>query len=511
MIEQLAEAVALAGVKEAFGVTGSGPTWNLITRLEQRGVRYFPAGHEGAGAIMAGAAGRAAGRLGVSLSIKGPGLANMAAGIAFNHFENLPTLSISEAYGENDPVSRMHKRMDQRTFVRPLVKGSFSLKQAARDFGSVTRLARSEVQGPVHIDLAETKECDQHTPPVQSSSDQEFEKARKLINEAKRPVVIAGSWALRQPWSSRLNDLTTPVFTTAAAKGLVDEASPFSAGIFTGAGQKLAPESIIIQRADLVIGLGLRNLEILTVRPFACKSLLVDGVRGSVMDGLDAGAHLIIDDRHAAELLLPLRHDWGRELIAECRVALETAHSSQDWLPVNCFRFLNSLTFNHGLVLDTGSFCTIGEHFWFASAVRPFYGSNNGRFMGGGIPSAIGAAIAAPKLPLFCAIGDGGMRMYPGELKLAVSENLPICFLLMRDGIYSSIAGATIHPMSRRAVELPLPSWAAAVEGMGCRSVIVNSIPDFQDAVQKWTRSEPLFVEAVFDPVPYMQMTKDLR
>jgi acetolactate synthase-1/2/3 large subunit len=229
-----------------------------------------------------------------------------------------------------------------------------------------------------------------------------------------------------------------------------------------------------------------------------------------VLDGLEPTVR-VIDNNGAADSLLPAPHSWGRDLIAECRAALESAHSKDDWLPANCFRFFNSMSLNHGLVLDTGSFCTIGEHFWIAAPSRPFHGSNNGRFMGGGIPSAIGAAIGSPNIPLFCAIGDGGMRMYPGEIKLAVSEKLPICFVLMRDGVYSSIACAATQPMSRRAVELPLPSWAAAIAGLGCPSVTVKSVGDFQNAVQKWPGSEPLFIECVFDPDPYMQMTKNLR
>ncbi|HUS11680.1 MAG TPA: thiamine pyrophosphate-binding protein, partial [Pyrinomonadaceae bacterium] len=296
MIERLAEALALAGVKNAFGVTGSGPTWKLITQLEGHGVRYFPSGHEGAGAIMAGAAGKAGSRLAISLSIKGPGLANMASGIAFNHFENLPALSISEAYGGNDPVSRMHKRMDQKAFLRPLVKGSFSLDEAAQDFQLVTQLARAEVQGPVHVDLAQTQGFSERITSLQNSSDEEFATARKLIDSAQRPIVIAGSWASRQNWAAGLKDLQVPVFTTAAAKGIVDESGPFSAGVFTGAGQKTAPESSIFRQADLVIAFGLRNLEVLTVRPFACKLLLVDAVAEPVTNGLEATLHLRDND-----------------------------------------------------------------------------------------------------------------------------------------------------------------------------------------------------------------------
>ena len=80
-IELLATLLVENGLRYVFGVTGSGSSLRLITELETRGVPYYPAAHEASAALMAGAVTRASGQLSASVSIKGPGLANMVPGI----------------------------------------------------------------------------------------------------------------------------------------------------------------------------------------------------------------------------------------------------------------------------------------------------------------------------------------------------------------------------------------------------------------------------------------------
>jgi acetolactate synthase-1/2/3 large subunit len=102
LAEDVAEGLVRNGVRVSFGVPGSGTSYQVITHLLDR-VPYYGASHEGSAAIMAGAFGRQSGSVGCSVSIKGPGLANMLPGIASNHFERLPTLSIAEATGPLTP------------------------------------------------------------------------------------------------------------------------------------------------------------------------------------------------------------------------------------------------------------------------------------------------------------------------------------------------------------------------------------------------------------------------
>ena len=102
------------------------------------------------------------------------------------------------------------------------------------------------------------------------------------------------------------------------------------------------------------------------------------------------------------------------------------------------------------------------------------------------------------------------MRDYPSEIRLAVQERLPVCFILMTDGLFGSIA-CTSETLSRRAVTIFGSSWLKTVEGMGCLAVAANSIEAFAQIIQSWNRQEPLYIEASFDPQSYALMTRRLR
>ena len=132
-IVTLADILVNNGVKYAFGITGGGKTLSLIKELEARGVLYINASHESSASIMAGAACKVLANSAISLSIKGPGLTNSIGGISFNFFENIPSISISEAYDFENNYERMHKRLNHHNFLGPLVSQIINLDINPKD------------------------------------------------------------------------------------------------------------------------------------------------------------------------------------------------------------------------------------------------------------------------------------------------------------------------------------------------------------------------------------------
>jgi thiamine pyrophosphate-dependent acetolactate synthase large subunit-like protein len=303
-----------------------------------------------------------------------------------------------------------------------------------------------------------------------------------------------------------------PVFTTAAAKGVLDESLVHSAGVFTGDGKELAPESHLLQEADLVVGLGLRNSEILSPKPFGRYTIMLDEAGDSFAEGFQPDV-LLTDLELVPAVLEALQgKSWGLESLARVKRQLQQALLTGSWLPATCFEVLNALDYPYGMLLDTGSFCTIGEHLWEATAGRFFLGASNSRYMGTAIPSAIGMAVCRPTVPLFCVVGDGGMGMYAAEIKHAIEAQWAICFVLMTDGRYGSVACVPQpQPLSRRAVTVPQPSWWQAIDGMRCEAHLVHSSAAFEKVVLSWRRKGPLFIETRFDPTSYASMTERLR
>ncbi len=519
MMKELALLLKEQGVEHAFGVTGSGNSWNLIDHLENNGIKYHPVAHEAAGALMAGAATRMTGKTAVSISIKGPGTTNMLPGIAANYLENIPSLSISEAYGTAAPSFKMHKRLDHRSLLSSIVKARITLDDVGASLPQAIELAQDEIPAPVHLDLCTAGES---ATPFESHvrkdsiNSSKFEELSEIILSAKKPVLIAGSLAIRRGWSTRLDKLKIPVFTTAAGKGAVDESLDFSAGVFTGAGKELAPETHLLSEesdVDLVIGLGLRNLEILNPKPFKCKSVIVDETTGPVHDGFESEIILIEQGDSTVEKLFDSLEQKERDLdhLARLKENLKSDLVNDAWLPADCFYALNGLDWDYTMMLDTGSFCTIGEHLWHSSSKHPYLGSSNGRYLGVVFPYAVGAAIAANK-PVICCIGDGGMRMYPQEMKLAVQEKAPVCVLHMIDGQYGSIACADPeNKLKRKPVEIFSPSWKTAMESFGCPTKEIGSTGSLISTLNSWDKKSPLFLELKFDKDKYAVMANNLR
>jgi acetolactate synthase-1/2/3 large subunit len=518
-VAELAQALGAEGVRALFGIPGSGLSLALITALERLGVPFYPTAHESSAAIMAGAFARRSGTLGCAVSIKGPGFANMLGGLLVDSYEQLPVLSMAEAFGPSVAASRMHKRLDHETAGRAFTKAYATLGDPRSTVARLAGIARAEIPGPVHLDLFDEdagaiRERITSDPPAAASEGAWAELRARLVR-ARRPAVIAGALAARRAWGSRLAEVRVPVFTTLAAKGVLDETTPFAAGVFTGDGRELSPEAKILPEADLVVGLGLRNGEVLNARPFRCDLAIVDEIGDRAAAGFAPACICRSEgDGPFADVFDALSgKEWGRAHIAETTAAVRLHLAGDEWLPGALYRRLEGELPAIGcLVVDTGYFCTVAEHVWRARSAAAFLCSANGRSMGTALPSAIAAALADRTAPTVCVMGDGG-AMYVADLRVAVAEALPVLFLLLSDGRFGSVAHATsVVGAGRRATTIARPSWFRAVEALECPAVQVKDEAAFVTAVRRWNwRHGPLYIEAPFDPERYATMISGVR
>jgi thiamine pyrophosphate-dependent acetolactate synthase large subunit-like protein len=334
----------------------------------------------------------------------------------------------------------------------------------------------------------------------------------KSLRDCHHPVVIAGTLAIRQDWREALAGLSIPVFTTAAAKGVINETLPQAAGVYTGVGLELAPEASMLQTADLVVGLGLRAEEVLAFGEFPCAAVNLD-VLAPACQKIPFNSHIAASQ--AAEVFLLLgQKEWGLDELAERRNILQERLHAGGFLPA---QVLALLTAHFGqavrLVVDTGYFCTVAEHAWLAPSAELYLGSGQGRYMGIGMPMALAASVYDPSVPTVLVTGDGGIGMYFGELKFAVEQRLPILVLLMTDGGFGSIRSRAIRDgLNQAPLCFPDRSWRPAAEGMGLFAAEATNSPQLETALRAWRPGEgPAFVEVKFDADAYQSMLEGLR
>ena len=332
------------------------------------------------------------------------------------------------------------------------------------------------------------------------------------IEAAARPLVIAGTLAIRLGLSAELNRLGIPVFSTAAAKGAVDEDRPHAAGVYTGVGLELTPEADLLSRADLIVGIGLRASEVLAAAPFQAGAVNLDPIDAAGREGF-AFAGTLRDPGPALAILA--QKAWGLAETAGAVAGLRQ-HLLRPgaFLPAHAFAAVAE-AFPRGvrMVIDTGYFCTIGEHIWRAPAADMCLSSGSGRYMGIGLPQAVAAAIHDPSVPTVLAVGDGGIGPFFAEAHLARRLSLPLAVLQMSDGGYGSVRTRAIADKLTQAPMLePAASWRGAFEGIGFSTAEAGDAASLQQILADWRPAAgPLFAYLPMDPDAYQGMVRGVR
>ena len=519
-LDHLADAIKESGVRTAFGILGGGRSLELVSALRDRGISFYSSHFEGTAAMMAGVTGLLTGKVGVAVSIKGPGLANMVPGLALCKFENLPMVALSEAFEKNPPLTRTHKFLDHHSLVSAVTKYADKSKSSSLEdrFNLGRDLATKEIPGPVHLDLI--SEPLQKPPiPEESSKLTAVEdvsdcRLKKLLKSAKKPVLIVGSLCIRLKLQNYIEDLSLPILTTVAAKGVVNEEYPYSAGIFTGAGLEDAPERSILRQADLVLGIGVRLNEILDQSADIQDIVNFDiATKPTEMNG--NVKTLCVDKGTIISLLEKLKtFEWGGSQIDYARERLLELASVGEVLPWNVYQALQSkLPDNTRYVVDTGNFCTVAEHFLVSRKPYEKIFSANGRYMGSSVPLGIAASLVGARAPTVVVCGDGGIGMYISEIKIAVDNQLPILVIQMSDQGYASILGAAKRRgFSKEVLQIQNPSWQKVLAGFELETMIIETPSELNTALEDFlSGAKPHFIECRFNPQAYLDMTKTLR
>ena len=506
LVNDFAGGIAAAGVSRAFGVLGSGASLELADALANADLAIHGVHHEASAAIMAGVTGHLSGTPGVAMAIKGPGLANMAPGLAACLLDGLPMVAAVEAYPPGTDWRVRHKGTDHGSMAHAVAKSRVQLSRES-GFAEAAAFATAELPGPVVVELTEGDGAFPETPAAIDDDAEVF----AAIKASGRPLVIAGAVAIRQGWGAVLATLSIPVFSTASAKGVIDETLRHAAGIYTGAGLEETPEALLLAETDLVVGLGLRPGEVLAATGFSKPAVNIDTVPSAAEFGFAAASGPGIAGEALAGLV---EKEWGMARTQLVVGKLRVAMLNGGFRPAQIFEAVDSRFAGRvRAVFDVGYFCTIGEHGWRARRPDLCLMSGNGRYMGTSIPMGLGAALHDGEIPTVIFVGDGGIGAPVAELKIAVHAKLRVMIVLLSDGGYGSVRTRAIrNGLIQSPLLMDQPSWLNAISGMGLPGARVENIDAFNDALDLWRPdSGPVFIEAAFDADDYQAMTNGIR
>ncbi len=150
---------------------------------------------------------RATGKPGVCVATSGPGATNLVTGIATAYLDSSPVVAITGQVARPFIGKDAFQEIDITGITLPITKHNYIVLRAdeiAHVFKEAFYLATSGRPGPVLIDIPRdvfVEQADFQYPakvdlpgykPVLKGHPAQIKKAARLINQAQRPLIIAG-------------------------------------------------------------------------------------------------------------------------------------------------------------------------------------------------------------------------------------------------------------------------------------------------------------------------------
>src|SRR6476620_7074664 len=117
------ETLEAQGVTHIFGVPGA-KIDKVFDRLRDSKIKTVVCRHEQNAAFIAGGIGRMTGKAGVALVTSGPGVSNLATGLATANSEGDPIVALGGAAPTSESLKLVHQNLDSVTILKPVTKFS---------------------------------------------------------------------------------------------------------------------------------------------------------------------------------------------------------------------------------------------------------------------------------------------------------------------------------------------------------------------------------------------------
>jgi acetolactate synthase-1/2/3 large subunit len=521
-----------AGIERGFGVP-SGNVLPLMEAMRAGGMDFILTAHEGSAGFAADVSARMSGAPGLCIATLGPGATNLATGVGNAFLDRSPMIAITCTLNQAQLGRRIQMWIDHQALFKPITKASVVLRpgRVAAGVAEALRLAMSEPQGPVHLDLPEDVALAEATEPVPAIPAPEalrrpaaadLQRAGEILAAAKRPIAVIGTSAMRMRRPQLLRAFVErhglPFASTTMAKGLLDEDHPLSVGCIERAKRKVQ-RKFLHEQADLVIGLGYDTIEV-EYEAWAGKlPVLHVDVEAADVDSSVILAHQVVGELDAAigalAELAPARHSWSQDEIAAHRRAFQHAlrPEAPGFTPHAAIDVVRRLLPREGvLAFDVGAHTHQIASQWTAHAPRTFLITNGWSSMGFGLPAAIAAKLADRSLPVVCVLGDGCFQMTCGELAVARREGLALPVVVLDDRWLSLIK----VKQERRALRhygtelFAEPYREPPAHYFGVPAVGVRDAAALERELAKALRAAgPTVIEAVVDPAHYSDTIYD--
>jgi acetolactate synthase-1/2/3 large subunit len=514
--DALVSQLVAEGVEVVFGLPGVQIMPILDALHREPSIEFITTRHEQATTYMADGYARVAGKPGVALVVPGPGVYNAGAGLATAYACSSPVLLLAgqiQSSGIGQGRALTHELDDQLDVVRPVTKSARRVTDAAEIPDAVREAFQAMATGrprPTEVEIPpDVLRATGDFSPLDPGA---FEKdepdtgliaaAAELLAGAENPMLVLGGGVVRAdggPTAVAIAEyLQASLVNTREGKGAFDERHPLFVGT-AWFNRRLQP---LIHRADVVLAVGTRYQGI----PLGPGQRLVhlDVDPGEFGKNVEPAIAIEADARVGLEALLAQlrqRHapqpDRTSQRAADRTGLLDQFRAIGPQLDyTNALR--RALPDDAVLVAGTTSAAYMCHLAFPVHRPRGYITSSYMGTLGYGLPTALGAKVAAGDSPVVSVNGDGGFMYCCAELATAVQYGIRAITFVFNDNAFGNTNRDQVENYGGRVIgtELHNPDFVAFAESFGVVGMRAKSPEDVEAALREaLTETRPVLIE----------------
>jgi acetolactate synthase-1/2/3 large subunit len=542
-------AQVLADMLQGYGVTHVFHVPAVLRRtfveMERRtGIKRIHTHGEKSAAYMADGYARACGRPGVCMA-QVIGALNLAAGLRDAFLAHSPVIAFTGGRDPQTKFRKVYQEVDDVPAFEPVTKFNATVDVVERFPDMVRqafRVAVSGSPGPVHLQFRgnegqiDAEEADMEplveplfarVPPFRPEPDVDAALAAlRLIEQAERPVIVAGGGARASDAGRDLvalaEALAIPVATSLNGKDVIPGNHPLAVGVVGTYSRESANR--VVAQADLVCFVGSETGGMTTnfwkVPKIGVPAVQIDidpealgrnyPLKAAVLG--DAQKTLACMRQHTNAGTADLRKPWVEAARAICR-EYQTKYApalASDAVPIRPERLCGELTrhvpANAIVVVDTGHAGMWMGGMYDLTGPKQNYLRSAGH-LGWAFPAGLGAKCAAPDRPVVVFTGDAGFWYHIGEIETAVRWGINTVTVVNNNSSgnqskrgFDRVYGGTQTPQAREMWTFTKVNFARVAQDMGAIGIRVESPGELAGALrQALAADRPVIVDVVTD------------
>ncbi|MGG3804242.1 biosynthetic-type acetolactate synthase large subunit [Metabacillus fastidiosus] len=465
--EILLRSLLLEGVDCVFGYPGGSVLYIYDAMHGNKDFRHLLTRHEQGAIHAADGYARATGKVGVCIATSGPGATNLITGIATAYTDSVPLVIITGNVPTSVIGTDAFQEADIIGITMPITKHSYQVRDV-KDLSTVIReafhIASTGRKGPVLIDIPKDVSADKTTfiypeeinirgyHSTIEPNRQQVEKLLGAVQEAERPVILAGAGVVHSGAHYELiefvNKTQIPVATTLLGLDGFPSAHDLWIGMPGMHGTYTA--NTAIQNCDLLISIGARFDDRVTMnlKGFAPQAKIahIDIDPAEIGKNIKTQIPCVGDIKSvltlANSLAKPAQSEAWIEETSENKRKFPLKYKDDDQVlkPQYVIEMIHETTKGEAIITtDVGQHQMWAAQFYKFNHPRSLITSGGLGTMGFGFPSAIGAQIGNPDRLVISINGDGGMQMCAQELAICAIHNIPVKVVIINNQVLGMV------------------------------------------------------------------------